>query len=55
MFSLLVSYLLPYDSTTTANNQTTVIRENIQEPEMGWMTQMFLKYSCQKRESNKFC
>lgn len=45
MFSLAVSYLFPSDSATATNNQTAVIKKNLQEPEVGWMTQMFLKYS----------
>lgn len=45
MFSLAVSYLLSSNSTTAANNQTTVISKDPQEPKVGWMTQMFLKYS----------
>ncbi|CUI15703.1 Conserved hypothetical protein [Candidatus Protochlamydia naegleriophila] len=45
MISLAVSYLLSSNSTPAANNLAITRRQSSQEPKMGWMAQLFLKYS----------
>ncbi len=45
MISLAVSYLLSSNPTPAANNQAITPRQSFQEPKMGWMAQLFLKYS----------